>query len=596
MNMKPPFLGDRERRALHSELVAWIASEAKGTLVSGFSAMLDQGDARVGRERVAGFMETHDPLEWLLPMGARRGLCFSTESVPEGLNTPYVIFNLSMGFGNGSPLPQPSGRFEVFVNGRYCLSIRKVNHSQLWKLGDCRLAFAMRRCETAPPFCGMTLSSTITNEGQAAFGIGLLRVPASWVAPGKPAQITIAPASDNRQSTRYFYMNLAGWNPLGSAMQEAVRVLTGEDRPTSGGHNLYFGDIHTHSGQVREECLDRGCGFKTWADNYANARDAGGLDFYALTDHEWQIEPGFEAEYFGLPDRHETPGEFVCLPAFEHTSLLYGHRNVYFKRGGIVVNNNRKPGGTPTMDPAGSVPPEELFGRLTEHGQPFFTVPHHPSAASHPYTWDFFRPHDRLVEVYSAWGSSDYWGDFPRGVSDRHEHLYIQEAMKRGLKFGLIASSDGHDGYPGDESSPYPKHPHLFHMCGSGRAVVLAESLTRDAVYDALYERRCYATTGTPIGLEFTVNGMCMGQTVSCGGGRGDRPKLVVKVRGSNAIDHVRILKNGRVVHAEQAFGAWSHELEWEDLHRQAHEPAAYTVRVVQKDYESAWSSPVWVE
>jgi len=595
--MNSPFLGDGQRRAVLPEVSAWIARAAGGTLVNGLAAMVDRGDARVGAQRVAGFMETHDPLEWALPMGSRRGLCFATEPVPENLNTPYVIFHLSMGFGNGSPLPQPSGRFEVAVNGRRCLSIRKVNHSQLWKLGDCRLAFAMRRCETAPSYGAMTLSAAIENESQAAFGIGLLRVPSSWVAPGKPAHITVTPAADNRESTRYFYMNTASWNPLGAAMQHAVRLLTGEDRPVSSGYNLYFGDIHTHSGQVGAECGDRGCGTKTWAENYANARDAGGLDFFALTDHEWQIEPGFEEEYFSLPDRHETPGEFVCLPAFEHTSLLYGHRNVYFKRGGIVVNSNRKSGGRPTMDPADSVEPAQLFRRLTEHGQPFFTVPHHPSAASHPFSWDFFSPHDRLVEVYSAWGSSDYHGDFPRGVSDRHEHLSIQEAMCRGLKFGLIASSDGHEGYPGDESSPHPKHPHLFHFCGSGRSVVLARSLTREAVFDALYERRCYGTTGPPIGLEFTVNGACMGQTVLANGGSGGgRPRLVVTVRGTNSIDHVRILKNGRVVHVSQAFGSWSHELEWEDDTRADHAPAAYTVRVVQQDRESAWSSPVWVE
>jgi len=285
----------------------------------------------------------------------------------------------------------------------------------------------------------------------------------------------------------------------------------------------------------------------------------------------------------------------VCLPAYEHTSLLYGHRNVYFRRGGLLVNTNRAPGGPPTFGPDECVPPEELFSRLTASGLDFLTVPHHPSAASHPFSWDFFGPHDRLCEIYSAWGSSDYYGDFPRGVSDRHPHLYISEAVKRGLRFGVIASSDGHEGYPGDESSPYPVHPHMFHFCGSGRAVVLSDTLTRDAVFDALYARRCYATTGAPIRLGFTVNGAVMGEIADVGRSPNKKPLLAVNVTGSNAIDHIRIIRDGRVVFSESAFGAFEHGFEWEDAAYSENEPASYAVRVVQRDYESAWSSPVWV-
>ena len=571
------------------EISDYVAESAQGVVVSGFSQMINQGGARFGCERMAGFYEIHDLREWVLECGARQGMRFLSDELPKAVDKPYVIFALSMGFGNGSPLPQPSGKFEVYVNGNYCLSIRKVNHSQLWKCGDCMLAFSMRRCETAPPYCSMKLSSTIKDESQAAFGVGMLRVPASFAKGGERACIEIRPASDNSDSRRYFYLGV-GASLFQANIEEALKMLKGE-RLTASGYNLYFGDIHTHSGQNKDWPGENGCGRKTWAENYDNARYSGGLDFYALTDHEYQFEPGFEREYFALADKYETPDEFVCLPAYEHTNLLYGHRNVYFRRGGLLVNNNRRPGGTPTIEPDDCVTPAELFGRLEESGLEFMTVPHHPSAASHPYTWDFFNPHDRLCEIYSVWGSSDYYGDFPRGVSDRHPHLYINEMLKQGLKFGIIASADGHEGYPGDESSPYPVHPHQFHFCGSGRAVVLAKSLTRDDVYDALYARRCYATTGTPIGLDFSIYGAVMGETVECG-----PPQLSIKIKGSNGLDHLRILKNGRVIHSEPLFGAHEYSLEWEDKKRKNYEPASYTIRVVQIDRESAWSSPIWVK
>jgi len=435
----------------------------------------------------------------------------------------------------------------------------------------------------------MKLSTVIRDEVQAAFGIGLLRIPSAWVTPGDRAYIEVRPATDNQSSKRYFYLGTGLWL-MQVYLEEALSLLNNEPK-TASGYNLYFGDIHTHSGQKCNLPGENGCGYKTRDENYRNARDCGGLDFYSLTDHEWQIEPDTVDDYYALPDKYETPGEFVCLPAFEHTSVLYGHRNVYFKNGGLIVNNNRQLAGYPTLNPDDSITPGELFERLEASGLEFFTVPHHPSAASHPFSWDFFNAHDRLCEIYSCWGSSDYYGDYPRGESDRHPHLCVSEALKRGLKFGIIASSDGHCGYPGDETSKYPEHPHQFHPCGSGRAVVLAKSLTRDEVYDALYARRCYGTTGPPIGLDFTINGALMGETIKC-----VAPRIGLKVAGSNGIDHIRILKDGRVVYSEQAYGAHEHVLEWVDSTYSIGQGAAYTVRVVQRDNESAWSSPIWVQ
>ena len=339
---------------------------------------------------------------------------------------------------------------------------------------------------------------------------------------------------------------------------DICRVLqfqASEGRRKIGDASLYFGDIHNHTGQLGLDANNEGCGRGSREDNYRYARGPGGLDFYALTDHERQIDAGGADGYLALAEEKEEEGRFVCLPAFEFTSQLYGHRNVYFRGSkGIVVNSNRD-GGWPTREPAKSLAPNELWEALEKTGEKFLTVPHHTSSTSHPLSWDFHNPqYDRLVEVYSCWGSSEYLGDFPRGVSDRYGSLTVRDALSRGYRLGLIASSDGHDGHPGNSQSPLVKHHHIFHHLGSGLAAVMVDELTRESVFDALFDRRCYATTGVPIGLSFSVNERTMGSELEPLPER-VKPQLQVRCEGTNGIDHVRIVKNGSVVHT--AFLPW---------------------------------------
>ena len=51
----------------------------------------------------------------------------------------------------------------------------------------------------------------------------------------------------------------------------------------------------------------------------------------------------------------------------------------------------------------------------------------------------------------------------------------IQYGLEQGHKFGIMASTDQHSGYPGSY--------------GDGRIGVLAPSLTRDAIWEALRTR-----------------------------------------------------------------------------------------------------------
>ena len=585
------YSGEGLARRLPAEIKGWMESELGASVVLGLGEMGETGDARCAGPRISGFGERHTFGEWLLPLSAKRGMAWKTQPVPAATKGK-VVFALSLGFGNGSPLPQPSGQFDVFVNDRLAVSCRVVNHSQVWRGADCTLAFAANRLESAPPFASLTLSSLIHDEAFATFGPALLIVPSDWVVAGAPATIRVE-ARCPVESTRWLQLDQIPGLLHQTDIYRAVDLL--KSRSRIGNWEVYFGDIHTHSGQVLEVNEGKGCGLGSRRENYEYALGPGGLDFYALTDHEWQVDPARVAEYLGLALEYEQPGRFACLPAFEFTSLIYGHRNVYFRGpGGTVVNANRT-GGPPVMDVDKSVTPDELWEALRATGVPFLTVPHHPSSTSHPCNLGIFREeYDRLIEVYSVWGSSEYCGDFPRGVSDRYRTLDVRDAIGRGHRFGLVASADGHDGHPGNAQGPMVKHHHQFHFCGSGRAAVLTRELTREAVFDALHARRCYATTGTPIVLDARVNGHVMGSQLPAPG-KDEPARVAVRCQGTNGIDHIRIVRDGQIVHTVPGHGQFELDLEWEDRTAVAAGPHSYYVRVLQVDRESAWSSPVWL-
>lgn len=588
-----PFFGCGSRRAIIGEIGEVLQKKTGATPVCGFAEMLEPGDALVNTERYSGFAEMNDRREWLLPLSERRGMTWHTESVPDD-SVDAVSFLFNIGFGNGNPLPQPTGAWQLLVNGRPAVRIRGVNHSQLWQADECSFAFAANRIESAPAYGSLCLSSIIRDESTAAFGPAMLKVPTAWLERGKAATISVEPIADV-PSTRWMQIG-----PCVNIMQTtdiwaAADILARNSHPQIGDYSLFFGDIHTHSGQVMDQCKNQGCGMGSRVDNYEYAREPGALDFYSLTDHEWQIDPHKTDEYLGLADIYNENGRFVCLPGFEYTNLLYGHRNVYFRdSGGSVFNTNTDWRG-PTLDPSKCNTPSDLWNAMEKTGVPFITVPHHPSATSHPLNLDFCDPrYDRLYEVYSCWGSSEYYGDFPRGVSDRFRSGDFQDAIRRGLRYGAIASSDGHDGHPGNAQSPLIKHHHIFHYCGSGRAAVLAPELTRAAVFDALRARRCYATTGVPIILDCTVCNAVIGSEIpALASGR--VPQLRFSCIGTNGLNHVRIVKNGQIVHTIPCHGRRSIQEEWEDKCYDPESPASYYVRVVQVDRESAWSSPVWI-
>jgi len=113
--------------------------------------------------------------------------------------------------------------------------------------------------------------------------------------------------------------------------------------------------------------------------------------------------------------------------------------------------------------------------------------------------------------------------------------------------------------------------------------------LTREAVWDALWNRRVYATTNARIILRFEVCGALMGQTVVAEG-----PRVVrIQAAAATPIARVEVIREGEVL-AITCPNAPT--IDWEMTDDGCDAPSYYYARITDAAGEMAWSSPVWVE
>ncbi|NOZ23721.1 MAG: CehA/McbA family metallohydrolase [Planctomycetes bacterium] len=339
---------------------------------------------------------------------------------------------------------------------------------------------------------------------------------------------------------------------------------------------LYWGEIHGHTGL--------GDGIGAPEQYFDHARHVAHLDFTSLTDHACQLtDAGWERILQIANDVHATD-TFVTLLGYEWAGRG-GHRNIYTSSPELDLLRCR--------EDASCL--EELWEAMKGRDD-VLAIPHHtlPGGRLDPHCPDL----ERLIEVYSMWGCSEYRGhpllDKPeRGVS-------VQEALAEGKRLGIIAGSDNHDGRPGrsgEGAGTKSRYGNLTYK--AGLTAVYAEQLSRQAIFAALKARRCYGTTGARITVDFRVNGRWMGEEIAPADPR-DISGFVV---GADKIDRIEIIRNNETVHADRPEGAAA-RLQWTDkapfdsiaLRPEGGTPFAfYYLRVVQADGEIAWTSPIWL-
>ncbi len=346
------------------------------------------------------------------------------------------------------------------------------------------------------------------------------------------------------------------------------------------GRGVYFGELHSQ--------MWHSMGSGTTEEFFEWGRDVAGLDFCAPANHYGRRFEVTDEVWRALVDScnaYNTPGRFVTLVSYEwggHAGS--GHKNVYY----------RGAQGEFAYWYRGDQPDPDALWR-TLRGRDVLTVPHHTKFGS-PTDWRFRDDlHQRLVEICSQWGVSETGG--PHSV---------QAALRQGHRLGFVGGTDSHHGLANQGE---------YHVDdGNGLACVVATELTRDAIWQALYDRRCYATTGERILLDVTLSiddadggaaAVPMGRDLEVELAAVGQRTVRVRIAGTATIDRVEVLRNNEPVFtAQPGTDVWDGE--WTDaapLLPLALPPVFpndrpfvfYYVRVTQANRQYAWASPIWL-
>jgi hypothetical protein len=357
-----------------------------------------------------------------------------------------------------------------------------------------------------------------------------------------------------------------------------VHSVSGERR------RLYFGDLHNHV------LVDDG--HQGFVDQlFAIHRDRFGSDFAATTSHgdSNKLLISELAHNDLLTEASLQAGRFISIPGFEWTQGDFvvpraGHRHVIYETPGPLYR--------PTEGHSDSI--REFSDLMAKTNGLLFA--HHITRGSTGGTdWSYVNVKvEPAVEMCSSWGRFEFYQNPGHIRGPEMRNCSVQDVWRMGWRLGLIGGSDGHN---------------LFGDRIQGLTGVYATELSRTALFDAIRNRRTYATTGEPIVVDFRVNGHFMGSEISASEG----PVMEGSVEGTAKLISVEVVKQvGEkypTVYRAPVDGNRS-KVWWRDPDFQS--STLYYLRVTQElepalalryagdperrfPTEMAWTSPVWV-
>ncbi len=327
------------------------------------------------------------------------------------------------------------------------------------------------------------------------------------------------------------------------------------------------GDMHRHTDISFDGDIDG----SIW-DFYRYTIDAAGFEYSALTEHN----AGDDIEYFWWiiqksNDLFHYPQRFTPVYAYER-SLAYpnGHRNLLWTKRGVKTLPRSK------AEEAGTEGAARLYEYLRQSGGIAMS---HTSGTLMGTDWRDNDPAlEPLVEIYQGDRMSYEHEGAPRApkASDKltqpggfRAEGYVWNAWAKGYKLGVQASSDH-------------ASTHISY------AMLLSEDLSREGLLAAIRARHAYAATDNIL-LDVRAAGRIQGDIFSLRG----KPKIEIAVEGTAPVERVEVIRNNQFVF-ESKPGTASVKLTYVD-NAPGTRQNYYYVRVLQRDGQIAWSSPMWI-
>lgn len=333
------------------------------------------------------------------------------------------------------------------------------------------------------------------------------------------------------------------------------------------GKSLFAGDLHCH------DCHSEAFGFPE--NVYKWARDVKHLDFASLSiqAHGYLSNEKWTVHKY-LTERFNEKGKFVTLLANEWQHSGYGDKIIHFLGGDQPYFCS--------LDKRYDSAAKLYEGvRATDA----LVISHHMAYKNGEWcpatTFDDVETDvERLTELWSMHGSSEGFDDSDRPLRHHTHENTAMEAIKKGLRLGFTAGSDTHSGRPGGSA----KEPLGY---WGGLVAVWADSLSREDIFHALYERHTYALTDERIYLKMTVNGALMGSEIEAA----DEAEIVIEASAHEKISFIHLMKNGELMEVIPSDEGSIH------IERKAETvgSSCFHCRIVTESGELAVCSPVWI-
>lgn len=235
------------------------------------------------------------------------------------------------------------------------------------------------------------------------------------------------------------------------------------------------------------------------------------------------------------------------------------------------------------------------------------SIPTLTMMSDYNYNFKNFNPlFERVVEIYNGFGSSECSAKKgntrsikAKGIKEYDDGSLI-EALNKNNRFGFVAGGLNRQGF-------YKEHLSNKNNYSEGLTAILSEDYSRETLFQALYNRRCYATTGERIIISFNIANLKMGSestTIEKPGFMFNR-NIHGQIAAPGPFKKVYIIRNGKIIKTYENVSKefildFDDEEPFEKITLKGgvkRNPFAYYYLRAERDNgQIAWSSPIWID